>query len=173
MRKLFIILPFLFLILLICLQFGCATVSDINRIQPGMTQEQVENQIGSPHVRFGQSPNESSEYRFFDRLVGYIILAPITLGLILPFYDKFRTSCFVSYENKIVNSASCPEYESPEAVDRRRRIGNALNEVGDEYQSNAHPTSSAGIHHCGLKPLPEVGCHIGNCVNGRWENVCN
>jgi hypothetical protein len=26
---------------------------------------------------------------------------------------------------------------------------------------------------CGLKPIPEIGCRIGRCVDGVWEQVCN
>ena len=26
---------------------------------------------------------------------------------------------------------------------------------------------------CGTKPLPSLGCKIGDCVNGRWETVCD
>ena len=26
---------------------------------------------------------------------------------------------------------------------------------------------------CGLKPIPDVGCRIGRCVNGAWEQVCD
>jgi len=26
---------------------------------------------------------------------------------------------------------------------------------------------------CGLKPLPNIGCKIGRCINGVWEQVCN
>jgi len=26
---------------------------------------------------------------------------------------------------------------------------------------------------CGLKPIPEVGCRIGRCVDGAWEQVCD
>ena len=26
---------------------------------------------------------------------------------------------------------------------------------------------------CGLKPVPDVGCRIGRCVNGKWEQVCD
>lgn len=26
---------------------------------------------------------------------------------------------------------------------------------------------------CGLKPLPKLGCRIGRCVNGEWEQVCD
>jgi hypothetical protein len=26
---------------------------------------------------------------------------------------------------------------------------------------------------CGLKPLPELGCRIGRCVNGAWEQICD
>lgn len=25
---------------------------------------------------------------------------------------------------------------------------------------------------CGLKPIPEIGCRIGRCVYGAWEQVC-
>ena len=26
---------------------------------------------------------------------------------------------------------------------------------------------------CGLQPLPDIGCHIGRCVDGAWQQVCN
>ena len=26
---------------------------------------------------------------------------------------------------------------------------------------------------CGLRPLPQLGCRIGRCVGGVWEQVCN
>lgn len=26
---------------------------------------------------------------------------------------------------------------------------------------------------CGLKPLPKLGCRIGRCVDGIWEQVCD
>ena len=26
---------------------------------------------------------------------------------------------------------------------------------------------------CGIKPIPSVGCRIGRCVNGAWEQVCD
>jgi hypothetical protein len=26
---------------------------------------------------------------------------------------------------------------------------------------------------CGLKPIPDVGCRIGRCVDGAWEQVCD
>ena len=26
---------------------------------------------------------------------------------------------------------------------------------------------------CGIAPIPQLGCSIGRCVNGRWEQVCN
>lgn len=26
---------------------------------------------------------------------------------------------------------------------------------------------------CGLKPIPAVGCRVGRCVNGGWEQVCD
>lgn len=29
-----------------------------------------------------------------------------------------------------------------------------------------------GEMHCGLRPLPSPGCHIGRCVNGQWEEIC-
>ena len=34
-------------------------------------------------------------------------------------------------------------------------------------------TLASGELHCGLKPLPEIGCHIGRCVDGEWEQVCD
>src|SRR3989338_7807151 len=26
---------------------------------------------------------------------------------------------------------------------------------------------------CGLKPLPNMGCRIGMCVNGAWQQICD
>ncbi len=26
---------------------------------------------------------------------------------------------------------------------------------------------------CGLRPLPSIGCRIGRCVNGQWEEICS
>lgn len=26
---------------------------------------------------------------------------------------------------------------------------------------------------CWLKPLPELGCRIGRCVDGVWEQICD
>jgi hypothetical protein len=25
----------------------------------------------------------------------------------------------------------------------------------------------------GIKPIPEIGCRIGRCVDGVWEQVCD
>ena len=26
---------------------------------------------------------------------------------------------------------------------------------------------------CGIKPIPELGCRIGRCVDGAWEQICD
>lgn len=26
---------------------------------------------------------------------------------------------------------------------------------------------------CGIRPLPEIGCRIGRCVDGHWEQICD
>jgi len=26
---------------------------------------------------------------------------------------------------------------------------------------------------CGIKPIPNIGCRIGRCVNGAWEQICD
>ena len=37
------------------------------------------------------------------------------------------------------------------------------------------PTASFadGTLKCGIKPIPNVGCRIGQCVNGQWEQICD
>jgi len=35
------------------------------------------------------------------------------------------------------------------------------------------PVAAAQSASCGLKPLPELGCRIGRCVNGAWEQICD
>jgi hypothetical protein len=34
-------------------------------------------------------------------------------------------------------------------------------------------SASAQSLTCGLKPLPSLGCRIGRCVNGAWEQICD
>jgi hypothetical protein len=26
---------------------------------------------------------------------------------------------------------------------------------------------------CGIKPIPAMGCRIGRCVTGAWEQICD
>jgi hypothetical protein len=35
------------------------------------------------------------------------------------------------------------------------------------------PIASAQNLTCGLKPIPALGCRIGRCVNGAWEQICD
>ena len=30
-----------------------------------------------------------------------------------------------------------------------------------------------GTLKCGIKPIPEIGCRIGRCVDGMWEQICD
>lgn len=30
-----------------------------------------------------------------------------------------------------------------------------------------------GAQTCGIKPIPHIGCKVGQCVGGKWEQVCN
>jgi hypothetical protein len=30
-----------------------------------------------------------------------------------------------------------------------------------------------GALKCGIKPIPNIGCKIGRCVDGVWEQVCD
>ena len=32
---------------------------------------------------------------------------------------------------------------------------------------------AGGTLKCGIKLIPEVGCRIGQCVNGQWKQVCD
>jgi hypothetical protein len=33
--------------------------------------------------------------------------------------------------------------------------------------------SADGTLKCGIKPIPNIGCKIGRCVDGVWEQVCD
>ena len=33
-------------------------------------------------------------------------------------------------------------------------------------------TSDVDAQTCGIKPIPNIGCRIGRCVDGAWEQVC-
>jgi hypothetical protein len=39
--------------------------------------------------------------------------------------------------------------------------------------SVAAPPVPAQSLTCGSKPIPEIGCRIGRCVNGAWEQICD
>ena len=39
----------------------------------------------------------------------------------------------------------------------------------DDIFSNQQATSLS----CGIKPIPQTGCRIGQCVNGKWQQVCS
>ena len=26
---------------------------------------------------------------------------------------------------------------------------------------------------CGIKPIPNIGCRVGRCVDGYWEQICD
>ena len=37
----------------------------------------------------------------------------------------------------------------------------------------ASPALADGSLTCGIKPIPNIGCRIGRCVNGAWEQICD
>lgn len=39
--------------------------------------------------------------------------------------------------------------------------------------SIAAPDVDAQNLTCGIKPIPALGCRIGRCVDGVWEQVCD
>lgn len=42
----------------------------------------------------------------------------------------------------------------------------AQNQTGSSNQTTP-------ILPCGIKPVPSLGCTIGQCINGQWQEVCN
>lgn len=30
-----------------------------------------------------------------------------------------------------------------------------------------------GYLNCGVPPVPQIGCRIGQCVNGQWQQICD
>lgn len=42
----------------------------------------------------------------------------------------------------------------------------AQNQTGSSNQTPPNPG-------CGIKPVPSLGCRIGQCVNGHWEEICD
>ncbi len=39
--------------------------------------------------------------------------------------------------------------------------------------SYAQPVSQSFAYSCGIKPIPNIGCRIGRCIDGDWEQICN
>lgn len=74
--------------------------------------------------------------------------------------------------------------ESAKAEDKRRRdlvndLSAAANQLGKaiaggQQDNNSYNTySGSGEITCGIKPIPNLGCQIGRCIDGQWEQVCN
>ena len=39
--------------------------------------------------------------------------------------------------------------------------------------NEVYSQTSGGLLQCGIKPIPKIGCTIGRCVNGEWEQDCS
>ncbi len=39
--------------------------------------------------------------------------------------------------------------------------------------NEVYSQTSGGFLQCGIKPIPKIGCTIGRCVNGEWEQDCS
>lgn len=48
-------------------------------------------------------------------------------------------------------------------------ICQSMNQTGS-VSNNFSGSSPVG---CGTKPIPNIGCQVGRCINGAWEQVCN
>jgi hypothetical protein len=57
-------------------------------------------------------------------------------------------------------------------------INKALTNSGNPVEQNLVPTYNTGISpqyyaSCGIRPIPNIGCRIGRCVDGHWEQICD
>lgn len=164
---------------------GCApTVSQLGRLSPQLRPAEVQRRIGAPPRQVQQFVGRDGrnytlwEYKLYlysgaiedvspyfevytlvfvdDRLVQWMK----TGG---PSEDDYRrAAAFVTAVNAAAASttrAMQPTYEPPRPTYYAPPRG-------------GYASGSATLA-CGIKPIPDIGCRIGRCVDGAWEQVCD
>jgi len=124
---------------------------------------------------FRQNPNPSDDEKsqFFysqDKITQNNILRferPEFVELISKFEDEYR--------NKINRQIAVERQQALRAlssydIQLQNRPPLPANPIFNG-NSNPRPSTNA-VFACGFKPFPRLGCRIGRCVNGQWEQVC-
>lgn len=83
---------------------------------------------------------------------------------------------FNTEENENANRAELLKGLQKAAEGINKALTNSGNSTGNEttpnYNFNAG-TSTPYYASCGIKPIPNIGCRVGRCVDGRWEQICD
>ena len=171
--------PFPFLLVTILGLCACApTASSLRKLSPAMTKAEVLMQLGEPlstGVFRGSdgSPFEVWNYRLY-RYSGAI-------EGVSPFFDIYSL-LFVRGELVEWRKTGGPteaDFENARAfVGAMSAASNSFRspqpvEAEESYRPPNRATYGSGSYSCGIKPFPEIGCRIGRCVDGAWEQICD
>ena len=78
--------------------------------------------------------------------------------------DRARAAAVIGAFQKMNQNLS-NQYRAPASV-----LPNAHHK---QQKHSPRQTKKSFISECGWKPFPKMGCKIGRCVNGRWEQLCD
>ncbi len=88
--------------------------------------------------------------------------------LILVLSVLFLTGCSQSFWNEVAKNM---QQQNQNYVDPHYEMDMRFRQQWSDNQNN--PQNVNYNMTCGVKPLPNIGCTIGRCVNGQWEEICN
>lgn len=113
------------------------------------------------------------------------------------FTEQYITNFKRSYESLKKDDDKRFAYEAYQKQQNTAKILNGIKKMNDSFEQmdyanprlhNRQPSSTPQplyqpiqvqplkknwTRKCGYKPMPQLGCRIGDCVNGRWEQICN
>lgn len=147
----------------ILLLAGCSSIGTMDRAHRGMTSDQVKSEIGSPRLVISDSDgSERWIYRVHrSALVSSMIgICTLGFGALIP---ALKTDCWIVLQNNVVA-------EERKCSDQGR--ANAGPGPASFSNDNSAPSPS-GIMHCGMRPIAKIGCHVGDCIDGHWQQNCN
>jgi hypothetical protein len=156
-------LGFLVLVLPAVLLSCATTESNLRYLSPGMSREAVLERLGGPE----------HSYRDGDKTIDVhdLYIYDMAIRGASPFYNSYR----IEYLNdrmvgveKITNVKALSPEEYSNFIKSVSRIGSIRPSTGFVGGTSG---DEGGVG-CGLRPIPEIGCKIGRCVNGSWEQLC-
>lgn len=160
---------------------GCAMVThapDFTKISVGMDKQEVIKKLGKP-----DSMSLANNVEYLKYVSGKGTMSGMCFGC-KEHYVRLNNGKVDSYgDSGDRNSASDLGNVSYEGADA---AGVAALNAQATAASSRSPTytpaqtispnnspSGVAIVSCGIQPIPKAPCHIGGCVDGHWQQICD